>query len=254
MNQEEYTLFSYEEIQKYSETDFRIYKYIVSNADKVQYMTIRELAKELDLSASTVLRFCSKNNFEGYSELKDALKKELTERQLQPPLEDLQELSSFFARADSSAFEEKLLFAAEAVRKADMTVFIGMGSSGTLAKYGARYFSNMGHFAVGLEDAFYPVGAFSWNNAAVIAVSESGETKKLIEAVNQFKQKKCCVLSITNSPVSTLAKMSDWNFSYSLTSRRIHGGYNVTTQVPVLFLMEALARRIEVTFTDRDAH
>ena len=39
-------MFSYEEIQKYNETDIRIYKYIVSDIDKIQYMTIRELAKK----------------------------------------------------------------------------------------------------------------------------------------------------------------------------------------------------------------
>lgn len=237
-------MFSYEEIQKYNETDIRIYKYIIANIDKIQYMTIRELAKELYVSTSTILRFCTKNNFDGYSEFKDALKRELTLQNNYPPMEDLQELSAFFARANSSAFEEKLLFAVDVIRKADLTIFIGIGSSGTLAKYGARYFSNMGHFAVGLEDALYPIESFHWKNTVVIAFSESGETEKLIEAINQFKQKKCCVLSITNSPLSTLAKLSDWNFSYNLNPKRINGGYNGTTQVPVLFIIEALAKRI----------
>jgi len=59
------------------ETDIRIYKYIVSNIDKIQYMTIRELAKELQVSTPTILRFCNKNNFDGYSEFKEALKKKL---------------------------------------------------------------------------------------------------------------------------------------------------------------------------------
>ena len=130
------------------------------------------------------------------------------------------------------------------IRKADLTIFIGMGSSGTLAKYGARYFSNLGHFSVGLEDALYPIGTFQWNNTIVIAISESGETKRLIEAIHQFKQKNCGILSITNSPLSTLAKLSDWNFSYNLSPKRINGGYNGTTQVPVIFVIEALAKRI----------
>ncbi len=39
-------MFSYEEIPKYNKTDIRIYKYIVSDIDKIQYMTIRELAKK----------------------------------------------------------------------------------------------------------------------------------------------------------------------------------------------------------------
>lgn len=52
------------------------------------------------------------------------------------------------------------------------------------------------------------------------------------------------MLSITNSSGSTLAKLSDWNFSYHLNSKRMNGGYNGTTQIPVIFIMEALARRI----------
>ena len=207
-------------------------------------MTIRELAKELHVSTSTILRFCEKNQFDGYSAFKNALEQEISLRDTRPPMEDLQELSDFFARANSNAFEEKLLAAIDFLREAELILFIGMGSSGTLAKYGARYFSNMGHFAVGLEDAFYPIKSFHWKNAAVIALSESGETERLIEAVHQFKQKDCRVLSITNSPLSTLAKLSDWNFSYNLNTRRVNGGYNGTTQIPVIFIIEALAKRI----------
>ena len=68
-------MFSYEEIQKYNETDIRIYKYILSNIDKILYMTIRELAEEVGVSTSTILRFCDKNQLDGYTALKDALKK-----------------------------------------------------------------------------------------------------------------------------------------------------------------------------------
>ncbi len=237
-------MFSYEEIQKYNETDIHIYKYIISNIDKIQYMTIRELAKEIRVSTSTILRFCNKNNFEKYSDFKYTNKKEMDLQNSYPPMEDLQEISDFFARANSSAFEEKLLFAINVLRKADMIIFIGMGSSGTLAKYGARYFSNMGHFAIGLEDALYPIESFRWKNTVVMAFSESGETERLIEAINQFKKQKCYVLSITNSPLSTLAKLSDWNFSYNLNTKRINGGYNGTTQILVIFVIECLAKRI----------
>lgn len=237
-------MFSYDELQKYNETDIRIYKYIVSNFEKIQYMTIRELAEELQVSTSTILRFCNKNDFVGYAEFKEALKKEILLQKSMPPSEDLQELSDFFERTNSNAFEEKLSAAVQMLRNSDMIIFIGMGSSGTLAKYGARYFSNLGHFAVGLEDALYPIEFFQWKNTAVLAISESGETSRLMEAIHQFKQKNCKILSITNSSLSTLAKLSDWNFSYHLKPQRINGGYNGTTQVPALFVMEALAKRI----------
>ena len=47
-------MFLYEEIQKYNETDIAIYKYIVKNSNKIQYMSIRELAKEIHVSPSTI--------------------------------------------------------------------------------------------------------------------------------------------------------------------------------------------------------
>ena len=53
-------MFSYEEIQKYSETDIRIYKYTVSNFDKIQYMTIRELANETQYPLRQSCAFATK--------------------------------------------------------------------------------------------------------------------------------------------------------------------------------------------------
>ena len=42
----------------------------------------------------------------------------------------------------------------------------------------------------------------------------------------------------------TLAKMSDYYLAYYVTERMIKGEYNITTQVPVLYLLEALGRRL----------
>lgn len=237
-------MFSYEEIQKFNETEILIYKFIISNIEKIPYMTIRELASDIHISTSTLLRFCNKNGFEGYSEFKKAINDEIHLLKTQPPLEDLQELNLFFQRTNSSAFERKLSSAIEIIKNSDYLIFIGNGSSGTLAKYGARLFSNMGKFSVGLEDTFYPIETYSYKNAVIIALSESGETNGVVDMVRQFQQKKCMVLSITNAPNSTLAQISDWSFSYNIKEQRVNGNYNATTQVPTLFILECLARRI----------
>ncbi len=46
-------MFSYEEIQKFNETEILIYKFIISNIEKIPYMTIRELASDIHISTST---------------------------------------------------------------------------------------------------------------------------------------------------------------------------------------------------------
>ena len=78
----------------------------------------------------------------------------------------------------------------------------------------------------------------------MIALSESGETRQTIEMTESFKRHQCKILSITNKDSSTLSKISDMNLSYFVTERFVEGRYNVTSQVPVLFLMETIARRL----------
>jgi DNA-binding MurR/RpiR family transcriptional regulator len=103
-------MFSYDEIQKYNETEVMIYKYVISNIEKIPYMTIRELANEMHISTSTLLRFCSKNGYDGYSEFKKAVKAETYVLKMQPPLEDLQELSLFLKEQIQVLLKEKFHF------------------------------------------------------------------------------------------------------------------------------------------------
>ena len=70
-------MFSYDDIQKFNETEVKLYKFIVDNGDKIPYMTIRELADKTHVSTSTILRFCNKMNYDGYNEFKTGLKKYL---------------------------------------------------------------------------------------------------------------------------------------------------------------------------------
>lgn len=50
-------LFRYDIIQKFNETEIMLYKYMISNAEKIPYMTIRELAAAVNVSTSTIIRF-----------------------------------------------------------------------------------------------------------------------------------------------------------------------------------------------------
>lgn len=238
------SLFPYESVRSFNETDIRVYKYVVAHMGKVRYMTIRELASELHLSTSSVLRFCNKVGCEGYSEFKKRLEQERRQGRETPPREDLRELLLYFQRTATSAFEQKISQVVEMVREARKVIFVGQGSSGTLAKYGARYFSNMGKFSIGLEDTHYPITESEDNTTVVIALSESGETKEVIDIVRKFRLRQCRILSITNASNTTLGRLSDENIAYNVNHQRINGGYNATTQVPVLFIVEAIARRL----------
>lgn len=237
-------MFSYDIIQRFNETEILIYKYIISNQDKIPFMTIRELASELNVSTSTILRFCNKIDCDNYSKFKNKLRENIKEISSIAPQSDLQVLLHYFQGTNTSSFEIKIKQGVEIIQNAEMVVFVGLGSSGTLARYGSRYFSNLGKFSIGLEDPYYPVIDIGEKKVALIVLSVSGETKEIVNFIKDFQACNSKILSITNQPNSTISKMSDWNISYNMDMQRVNGGFNATSQVPVLFLMEVLARRL----------
>ena len=86
------------------------------------------------------------------------------------------------------------------------------------------------------ELSYYPICDGFPSNTVIIALSESGESKELINMISAFLQKGYYIMSVTNHSQSTLSAMSDWNISYNMKRIRANGGFNATTQVPVLFL------------------
>lgn len=237
-------LFRYDIIQKFNQTEMRLYKYMISNAEKIPYMTIRELAADVNVSTSSILRFCNKIDCGSYRDFKEQFNQYRKDHDNITPGVDLKQLLHYFQGTTNCAFERKIQEGAKFIQAAEMILFVGLGSSGALARYGARYFSNFGKFSVGLEDTLYPLENTTYPKTAVIALSVSGETTGVIEAIQKFQMLGCKILSITNDPNSTVAKLSDWNISYCLELQTINGKFNATSQVPVLFLIEALARRI----------
>lgn len=237
-------LFSYEHIQRFSETELAIYKYIIANKEKAAYLTIRELARENYVSTATVLRFCEKTGCSGYSEFKEKIRRMLGEKLLTPPGGDVEEILQYFKRTCTGAFEEMIEKAVAMIRRSERVYFVGMGASGTLGAYGARYFSNFGKFSSSIEDPYYPLLRDMQGNVLVIALSVSGESRPVIDLLRNFQSHNCKVLSITNNSGSTVARMADMNISYHLAEKRTDPYCNLTTQVPVIFLIEILARRI----------
>ena len=129
------------------------------------------------------------------------------------------------------------------MREAKQVIFIGLGTSGILGKYGARFFSNLKKFGQYIEDPYYPIME-GIQGAIIIALSVSGETEQIIAMTNEFKKYDCKIISITNKGTSTLARISDYNLSYYVTDHELEHHVNTTTQIPVIYLIEAIGRRL----------
>ncbi len=236
-------MFSYEVLNSLNDLEMLVYNYVLEHKEEIKYMTIRELAEGVHVSTSTIVRFCKKLGCEGYSEFKVKFKMYLKEEKKKQPETDLNEIRNFFETFRTTQYQESMEAVAGELKKAEHLIFLGIGTSGILGKYGARYFSNLGKYSQYIEDPYYPIVG-DMGKTAVIALSVSGETEQVIMMAGRFKEHKCRLISITNKGASTLGKMSDHNLNYYVSERMVEDEYNITTQVPVVFLLESLGKRL----------
>lgn len=240
-------MFSYEVLQSFNDLEIMVYSYIMEHKREIQFMTIRELADAVHVSTSTILRFCKKTGCDGYAEFRVQFKiflKNQEEKEKAPDTDTaMDEIANFFRTVTSTRYEQQIEEVAEVIKKAKQLIFIGIGTSGILGKYGARYFSNLGKYSQFIEDPYYPI-VMDMEETVVVALSESGETQEIVRLAGRFMEHNCRLVSITNGSANVLAKMSDYNLAYYVSKQMSRKEYNITTQVPVLYLLEALGRRL----------
>lgn len=237
-------MFEYQEIRQLNDLEMLVYDYVMKHKNQIAFMTVRELAAEVHVSTATVVRFCKKMGCDGYSEFRVKFKMYLNETKEKKPKQDVDEILHYFNGINTPLFEEKIQEAVELIHWAKNIIFVGIGTSGVLGKYGARYFSNLRKYSQHIDDPYYPILEDMCETTVVIVLSVSGETPQIIQLVNRFKEHNCQVIAITNKAFSTIGKLADVTLSYGVSEQVTEHKYNITTQIPVLFLIEAMGRRL----------
>ena len=244
------SMFSHSAIASLNNLEMMVYNYVIKNRDKVMYMTIRELADAVGVSTTTILRFCRKLNCDGYSEFRVRFKLYLEQNEPQQANFGASEIISFFKSVNNEEFDALLDKAVDIILSSERIIFVGAGTSGSLAKYGARFFSNIGKFSNHIDDPYFPVSNDMAKNALAIVLSVSGETEEFLRFASQFSLHHCKVLSVTSHEHSRLAKLADFNLSWHVPQTRIGGVYDITTQIPVIYILESLGRKLAKKLTE----
>ena len=131
---------------------------------------------------------------------------------------------------------------AEAMRDADLILFMGMGASGAIAQYVARKLASLGYFSISIDELTYPIKSFCVKIKKCFGfLSVSGETKELIEVItgleNQAIVQKYC---ITPNRESTLARLCDYSIEYAIKEERKDIFLDLTSQLPSVAILETL--------------
>lgn len=234
-----------EQIKEFNELELGIYNYILHHREAVLQMKIRELADAVHVSTSTILRFCKKTGCNGFAEFKARYQYELAQQRSIRIDHEIPLMLEYFHKINDASFFAQIDATAMRLSQCDKVIFTGIGTSGSLAQYGARTFNNYGTLSFCIEDPFYPIRKGDFTQSAIIALSVSGETIETLRHVNEFQKQGAYIIAITNQKDCTLARLANQKFLYYMPFQCIEETFNVTTQVPVVFLIETLAKRVK---------
>lgn len=132
-------IFTYEQISKLNDTELIVYNYIVKNVGLVLKMNIRELAAQSHVSTATITRFCHKLDCDGFVEFKIELKDLM--KLIRCEIDDeITMLNQFFDYSKGKEFNEHINQAVEYITDSNFIVCLGIGQSGSMARYAARFF------------------------------------------------------------------------------------------------------------------
>ena len=238
-------LFTYKQIASLNDTETNIYQFVIKHIEEVTKMNVRDLADHTYVSTATIIRFCQKLDCEGFSEFKTKLKMFYEDTQLPTVDNEVDVLVEFFEITKTEEFKKQIDLFVEYIHNADTICFVGIGTSGILGEYGARYFSNVGYFSTSIKDPYYPPLVNHNDNHLLIVLSESGETREIIDQINMYQSQNTKILAITSKPNTTIDKMVDASIHYFVKNIVLPQTYNISSQVPVLYIIERLTRELQ---------
>lgn len=230
----------------FTKSEHKIYDYILSHPDKVLYHSLTELSEYSKVAEATVLRFFRKLGFKGFQDFKFLFAQEVPQANHAPHDESFVHRIRYNivqAIEDSSEVVdlgtlEKCINAIDASQ--DVVIF-GIGSSGIAGLDMQNRLMRIGKHVNAITDSHFQImRASSLNeNSVVIAISLTGSTKDIVDAVKLAKEKKATVIALTNYVKSPLTKYADHVLLSSAKESPLDSG-SLVSKIAQLYLIDLI--------------
>lgn len=227
---------------------------LLEHPEAISNMTLAEIARESGSSDASVIRFCKRLGFSGYTELKQActIALQTEEKYVSESVEDtdtmkdilkkvynsnLQTLNDTLVLANSDAYDAAL----NVLLKANSIHFFGAGDAYAVCSLAMMKFSRLGVNCSTTSDVMLQLttaGNLTPNDVA-IAVSYEGRTKNVVEAMRVAKSKGATTISVTKMNKSPLLKFTDITL-FTVVNDLTTGRDKVTRRVADQFILDAL--------------
>lgn len=202
----------------------RVVEYLLNAGDGIHDCTISDVAHDTSVSEAMIVKLSKKLGYTGFRDLKDML----YQYSLLPVAEMHQEIDpddssavivNKLFKTSIQALEETLAIlnmddfdrAVDAILRARQRDFYGVGGSAAIVKDASHKFLRIGLRSVAYDDSHLMIMSASLltPHDVVLAVSHSGQTSAVLEAVRLARRNGAPAIALTNYSRSALAKEAD---------------------------------------------
>lgn len=226
----------YEKMPHMSQTDKKISEVVLRNPQKTVDFTISELSKLAQVSDASVSRFCKNLSLSGFHQLKVELAKaSQNEDNYYKELDKDNVGNSIKSILDSKIVEIKNTI--EGISKTELKEIMNILKKSRIVQFAAE-----GDTYIVAQDAEYKfnqigrlaISSNMWENAlaqnmssqdCIVAISNSGESSRLLKQIEEAKKKEIKVIAITNHSESPLALLADYHIKTTFRQRVLQSEY-----------------------------
>ena len=201
----------------------KVADFVLANHDRVQLMSITQLAEECGTADATISRFCRNLDLKGFNAFK--LELALYSAGSQQKKRNLPTKDTIMGRclevgrmANDAVYQtmellepDQLIRAVELIEKAGRVLCMGSGGSLLMAKEFAHLFSTVTHKFQAISDAHMQMSAVATCQSQDVLVffSYSGATTVGVEIMELAKSRNISTIVITRYPKSPAAELAD---------------------------------------------
>jgi len=215
---------------------------LAEHPEAVTYMTLAEIAKESGSSEASVIRFCKRMGYSGYSALQRDMELALAEDSVSQTEELRVYDSDNMSEIDTMALAgEQCERALEALLKAKSIHFFGAGDAYAVCQLAYMKFKRLGIPCSAEGDVMLQmITASNMSKGDVaIAISYDGRSKNVVEALRIAKQMGGTTISITKKNRTPLLRYTDIKIFIAVNDLSFDRE-KVTRRVADQFIMDIL--------------
>lgn len=237
---------------KMGKAEKRIADWLIANPGEILPLSIVDLAEKCGCSEATIVRFARRLGFSGYQELKISLAQETnavtasTNITVDDTLTEIydkvcNEIYCSLERTKMVLDRDALKEACEKICKANKIVIFGLGNSASVALDASHKLLRAGCNAFAYSDNHMQVIVSSHlaPGDVVIAISHSGSSKDIVEALKIAKESGATTIAVTNSGKSPIQKYSDIVL-YTASDETKHNILALNSRIAQLSIINAI--------------